>query len=139
MRILFLCTENACRSQMAEHWANHLATAGGLAGSFASAGTNPTSPNPRMLQVMAESGIDCGQPRSRHLNDFVDSNWDLAVTLCDAAADSCPAFTAAKRFEHHPFPNPAQALGSEEEILREFRAVSLQIRDWVAMLIEEMS
>jgi arsenate reductase len=92
-----------------------------------------------MLQVMAESGVDCGQPRSRHLDDLVDSNWDLAVTLCDSAADSCPGFDGAKRLEHHPFPDPAQALGSEEEILGEFRAVSLQIRDWVAMLIEEMS
>ena len=129
--VLFLCTQNACRSQMAELWAQALF---GERLRAASAGTNPTVPNPTMLEVMKEAGVQIYSARAKHVDELADQEWDLVVTLCDSAAEACPTLPGAGRVEHHPFPDPAQAEGSDDEILDAFREVRGAIRRFVAAL-----
>ena len=129
--VLFLCTQNACRSQMAELWARTLF---GDRLRVASAGTEPAVPNPLMLEVMKEAAVEVWSARSKHVDEVRDEDWDLVVTLCDAAAEACPTLPGAERVEHHPFPDPAKAEGSEEEVLEAFRAVRSAIREFVAEL-----
>jgi len=124
-RVLFLCTENACRSQMAEGLINH--DFPGEIQAF-SAGIRPTRVNPRAIQVMAELGIDISSQRSKSLEEFQDEEFDLAITLCDAAQKECPMFLGAKRLIHKGFPDPARATGTEAEILQEFRRVRDALR-----------
>lgn len=130
-RVLFLCTQNACRSQMAELWARHLL---GEELEVASAGTNPDRPNPLMLEVMREAGVDVRGARSVHVEELLERPWDRVITLCDSAAESCPPFPGSTEVVHHPFPDPAEARGSEDEVLERFRSVRDEIRDFVAAL-----
>lgn len=125
MKVLFLCTENSCRSQMAEGLINH-----DLAGQFQafSAGVRPSRVNPRAIKAMAELGIDISRQRSKSMAEFQDDQFDLAVTLCDQAQRECPMFLAADRLLHMGFPDPAKATGTEEEIMGEFRKVRDEIR-----------
>jgi arsenate reductase len=129
--VLFLCTQNACRSQMAELWAKTLY---GDRLRVASAGTQPAVPHPRMLEVMKEAGVQVWEARSKHLDEVADEDWDLVVTLCDAAAEACPTLPGAGRVEHHPFADPAQVEDSEEEVLEAFREIRAAIRAFVADL-----
>jgi len=129
--VLFLCTQNACRSQMAELWARALF---GERLRVASAGTQPAVPHPLMLEVMKEAAVEVWSARSKHVDEVVEESWDLVVTLCDAAAEACPTLPGAVRVEHHPFPDPAQVEGSEEEVLDAFREVRSAIRQFVADL-----
>lgn len=129
--VLFLCTQNACRSQMAELWAKTLF---GDRLRVASAGTRPAVPDPLMLEVMKEAAVEVWSARSKHVDEVQDEDWDLVVTLCDSAAEACPTLPGAARVEHHPFPDPAQAEGSEEEVLEAFREVRAAIREYVAGL-----
>jgi arsenate reductase len=124
-KVLFLCTENACRSQMAEGLINQ--DLQGEVQAF-SAGVRATRVNPRAIQVMAELGIDISGQRSKSLDEFMQDKFDLAITLCDQAQRECPMFLAADRLLHMGFPDPAKATGTEEEILREFRKVRDEIR-----------
>jgi arsenate reductase len=124
-KVLFLCTENACRSQMAEGLINH--DLKGEVQAF-SAGVRATRVNPRAIQVMAEIGIDISRHRSKSMDEFRDERFDLAVTLCDQAQRECPMFLAADRLVHMGFPDPATATGTEEEIIEEFRKVRDDIR-----------
>lgn len=132
LRLLFLCTRNACRSQMAEIWARHLFPGQVVA---ASAGTRPGTPDPRMLQVMVEAGAEVAGARSKSLEEMLGRDWDLVVTLCDAAAEECPQLPGARRTLHRPFPDPAAATGSEEEVLALFRGVRDGIRSFVEDLV----
>jgi arsenate reductase (thioredoxin) len=124
-KVLFLCTENACRSQMAEGLINH--DLKGEVKAF-SAGVRATRVNPRAIQAMAELGIDISQQRSKSMDEFSDEQFDLAITLCDQAQRECPMFLAADRLIHMGFPDPAQAIGTEAEIMNEFRKVRDDIR-----------
>jgi arsenate reductase len=124
-KVLFLCTENACRSQMAEGLINH--DLQGEVQAF-SAGVRATRVNPRAIQVMAEIGIDISRHHSKSMDEFRDERFDLAVTLCDQAQRECPMFLAADRLVHMGFPDPATATGTEEEIIEEFRKVRDDIR-----------
>jgi arsenate reductase len=124
-KVLFLCTENACRSQMAEGLINH--DLKGEVQAF-SAGVRATRVNPRAIQVMAEIGIDISRHHSKSMDEFRDERFDLAVTLCDQAQRECPMFLAADRLVHMGFPDPATATGTEEEIIEEFRKVRDDIR-----------
>jgi arsenate reductase (thioredoxin) len=135
-KVLFLCTENSCRSQMAEGLINH-----DLAGQVQafSAGVRATRVNPRAIQVMAELGLDISGQRSKSMDEFSEDRFDLAVTLCDQAQRECPMFLNADRLLHMGFPDPAQATGTEEEILAEFRQVRDDIRrQMVPFLREEL-
>jgi arsenate reductase len=126
--VLFLCTGNSCRSQMAEGCARHLL---GERLEACSAGVEAHGLDPRAVQVMAEVGVDISGQRSESVADHVDADVDLVVTVCDHAAESCPVFPGTARVVHHGFPDPAKAAGSEPEVLEAFRAVRDAIRVWV--------
>jgi len=124
-RVLILCTGNSCRSQMAEALWNHL---GEGAWQAVSAGSKPAGyVHPLGVEAMGELGIDLATHRSKHLNEFNHQSFDLVVTVCDNAKESCPVFPGAKQLRHWPFPDPADATGSEEERLVVFRDVRDQI------------
>jgi arsenate reductase len=127
-RVLFICTHNSARSQMAEALVNH-----DLAGraEAVSAGTEPSSINPLARAVMAEIGIDISGKRSKGLDEFTGRTFDFVITLCDQAAESCPVFFGGTQRLHMGFPDPAAAGGSEEERLAAFRKVRDQIREQV--------
>jgi len=133
--ILFVCTGNSCRSQMAEGWLRALG--GGYFG-VDSAGIEPKGQNPRAIEVMAEAGVDISAQESTPLTD-VHLRWaDLVVTVCGHADEICPMLPPGTRKEHWPLKDPARAVGSEEEILLQFRAGRDEIRTRVAGLIERL-
>jgi arsenate reductase (thioredoxin) len=133
-RVLILCTGNSCRSQMAEGWVRHEL---GERWAVASAGTHPAwAVHPLSVRVMAEVGIDVSGQRPKHWAPFLDQAWDLVVTVCDSARESCPLFPGAAEQIHVSFPDPILAEGSEEERLAAYRAVRDDIR---ARLLPEIA
>ncbi|MGO8763411.1 MAG: arsenate reductase ArsC [Desulfobaccales bacterium] len=136
LKVLFLCTENACRSQMAEALVNH-----DLAGKVRarSAGVRPSRVNPRAIQVMDELGIDISQQRSKFVNDLGAEQFDLVITLCDQAQQECPFFPGDTEIRHVGFPDPARATGTETEILAVFRRVRDEMRHQLVPLLRQKS
>jgi arsenate reductase len=134
MNILFLCTGNSCRSQMAEGWGGALSAGH----SFRSAGIEAHGKNPRALRVMQEAGIDiAGQASTRLTDDMLE--WaELVVTVCGHADEHCPALPPTTRKLHWPLGDPARASGSEEEILQVFRASRDDIRHRVEELLSDL-
>jgi arsenate reductase len=128
-RILFLCTGNACRSQMAEGWARHLL--GDTVEPY-SAGITPRGLDPRAVQVMAETGVDISRQRSKHVDEFRDVQFDLVVTVCDNAREQCPLYLGSAKQMHQSFDDPAAATGNEEKVLSVFR----RVRDELRALVE---
>ena len=127
--VLFLCTGNSCRSQLAEAIVNARM---GDTWAAVSAGTQPTGyVHPLALQVLAEIGIVPAHPRSKSTDEFRSAPFDLVVTVCDDAAENCPVWLGQGRRVHLGFPDPAQAQGSAEEILAAFR----QVRDDIAQQV----
>ena len=133
MRVLFLCTHNSSRSQMAE---GLLRAHGGDRYTVFSAGTHPRNVHPLAIQVMREIGIDISEAaghRAKSLDEFMGQPpMDLVVTVCDDAAEECPYFPGARRQEHWGFPDPSAVTGSEQERLAAFRSV----RDAIAARIQ---
>jgi arsenate reductase (thioredoxin) len=134
IKVLFLCTENACRSQMAEGLINH--DFKGEVQAF-SAGVRATQVNPRAIQAMAEISINISGQRSKSMDEFREDHFDLAITLCDQAQRECPMFPGAARLIHMGFPDPAKAAGTEEEIMSEFRKVRDEIRQKMVSFLRE--
>ena len=136
LKVLFLCTENACRSQMAEGLANH-----DLAGQVQawSAGVRPSRVNPRAVRVMAELGIDISHQRSKSVDDLAGAEFDLVITVCDQAREQCPLFPGDTEVRHVGFPDPAKAAGSEEEIMAAFRRVRDAMREQLVPRLLEKS
>lgn len=134
LKVLFLCTENACRSQMAEGLVNH--DLAGQAKAF-SAGVRPSRVNPRAVQVMAELGIDIGQQRSKSVDDLAGEQFDLVITVCDRARQECPFFPGETETMHVGFPDPARATGTDAEILAVFRQVRDEMRQHLIPLLKE--
>jgi arsenate reductase len=134
-QVLFLCTGNSCRSQMAEAIVN---ARFGNEWYARSAGTRPTGfVHPDTLRVLKEIGID-HQGRSKSADEFRDISFDLVVTVCDSASEACPVWLGTGRRVHRDFPDPARASGSEEEIRAEFRAVRDEIaRELPHLLVAE--
>lgn len=124
LRVLFLCTHNSSRSQMAE---GLLRARGGMRYTVFSTGTHPRTVHPRTVQAMAELGIDISEQaghRAKGMEEFVNAPpMDLVVTVCDEAAEECPYFPHASHQEHWGFPDPSRATGTEEERLAVFRQV----------------
>ena len=119
-KVLFLCTGNSCRSQMAEAIVNARL---GDTWQAVSAGTKPAGyVHPKVLAALAEIGIQ-HTGRSKPANEFKDMDFDLVVTVCDSAAEECPIWLGKGTRLHHSFPDPAKAEGTEEEIMNVFRAV----------------
>jgi len=128
-RILFICTHNSARSQMAE---GLLRALGGEQFEAYSAGTEATQVRSLAIRAMAELGIDISGQQSRTLDRYLGESFDAAIRECDAAAEACPIFPRAKRQRHWSFPDPSQATGSEEEQLAVYR----QVRDAIRSRIE---
>lgn len=132
MRVLFLCTHNSSRSQMAE---GLLRARGGAAYDVFSAGTQPRVVHPLAIKVMQELGIDISGQSAKSLKEFLDQPpMALVVTVCDEAAEACPYFPNARRQVHWGFPDPSRVEGSEEERLAAFR----HIRDLIATCINQL-
>lgn len=129
-KVLFLCTGNSCRSQMAEGFLRHLA--GERFDAF-SAGTKPVGLNPDAVKVMKEAGIDISGQRSKNVSEFIGQRFPYVVTVCDTAKESCPIFPGAFRTLHWSLPDPAAAEGSFEERVEVFR----QVRDEIEQHIRE--
>ncbi len=127
-RVLFICTHNAGRSQMAEGYLQ--ARYGDRYEAF-SAGTVATGVHPLAVRVMAELGIDISGHQSKVLMEFIGEEMDVVVTVCDAAQAACPMFPWAKTTVHASFPDPSGATGTEEERLAVFRGVRDEIAAWI--------
>ena len=127
-RILFLCTHNSCRSQMAEALANHYL---GDRCQACSAGTEATRVNPLAARVLAELGIDTASLRSKTMDEFSGQPFDHVVTLCGDANEKCPLFFGGVERIHCGFEDPSRLKGSEEEVLPEFRRVRDEIKNWI--------
>ena len=133
-RILFLCTGNSCRSQMAEGWAKHLK---GDAIEAYSAGVEPHGMNARAVAVMKEAGVDLSSHRSKHVDELKDVPLDYVVTVCDHANETCPIFPGKTKVVHVGFDDPpqlAKGAASEEEALKHYRRVRDEIRAFVETL-----
>jgi len=133
-RVLFLCTHNSARSQMAEGFLRAL---GGTRFEAASAGTEATRVHPLAIRVMDEVGIDLGGHSSKTFDQFLAQPWDCVVTVCDNANERCPIFPARTTRLHWSFEDPSAAAGSEEEKLRTFRRIRdeilAKIRSWISL------
>lgn len=129
-RVLFLCTHNSARSQMAEGLLRHF---GGDRFAAFSAGTEATHVRPLAIKAMAELGIDISQQESKTLNRYLNEPFDEVITVCDAAAEACPIFPGAMHRRHWSLEDPSQARGSEEEQLAVYR----QVRDTLQSHIEQ--
>ncbi|MGD8759489.1 MAG: arsenate reductase ArsC [Anaerolineales bacterium] len=138
LRLLVLCTGNAIRSQMAEAWFNHL---GGDRMQAFSAGTHPAGHvHPLAVEAMAEVGLDLSKAKSKSLRVFLDQPFDYVVTVCDAAARSCPTFPGKATRLHWPFRDPTTTVGDENTRLAAFRDLSHQMRKKIeAFLLETAS
>lgn len=124
--MLFLCTHNSARSQMAEGLLRHLA---GDRFEAMSAGTEATGVRPEAIRAMAEIGTDISHQKSKTLDPFLDETFDYVITVCDTANEACPFFPGAGERLHWSLPDPSQAAGSEKERLRVFRAVRDDLKD----------
>ncbi|HEU5440584.1 MAG TPA: arsenate reductase ArsC [Ktedonobacterales bacterium] len=132
-RVLFLCTHNSSRSQMAEGFLH--ARAGDRYAAF-SAGTHPRGVHPLAIRAMAEVGIDMSDAaghRAKSMDEFIGQSPDLVVTVCDDAAEACPFFPGARRQVHWSFPDPSAAAGTEEERLAAFR----RVRDAIGARVDQ--
>ena len=135
MNLLFLCTGNSCRSQMAEGWARAL---GGNGLNVQSAGIESHGKNPRAIAVMAEAGVDIAGQASTRLTDAMLEWADYVVTVCGHADEHCPALPPGTRKEHWPLEDPAKATGGEEDVMRVFRATRDDIRRRVEDLLARL-
>lgn len=135
MKVLFLCTGNACRSQMAEGWARKL-----KAGRFEafSAGVAPCYVHPLTIEAMAESGVDISGHYSKHVEDLAEIRFDYVVTLCDYADGVCPDFPGFGKRVHRPFEDPVTARGSKREVMEKFRSAREKIRAFVEGMPENL-
>jgi arsenate reductase len=134
LKVLFLCTGNSCRSQMAEGWARALHPE--RIDAF-SAGIDPAGIDARAVRVMAEARVDISRQRSKHVDTLIDMTFDAAITVCDHANESCPVFPGWARRLHAGFDDPPRlALGadSEEEALESYRKVRDEIRRYMQTL-----
>jgi len=131
IKVLFLCTGNACRSQMAEGWARHLKS--DVIEAY-SAGVWPAGVSSRAARVMAEAGVDISSQRSEHVDDYLGIDFDYVITLCDNARDLCPTFPGKSKVIHRPFKDPIAAVGTDEEVMNAFR----KTRDEIRLFVEKL-
>ena len=135
-RVLFICTHNSARSQMAEGLVKTLYPD---RYEVFSAGTEPSSVSPYAIKVMAEIGIDISRNRAKGLNEFLNMEFDYVVTVCDHARQTCPFFPGGKELVHKGFEDPAAFEGNEDEKTAAFRRLRDDIRDWIVETFGERS
>ena len=133
-KVLFVCTHNSARSQMAEGILRHIA--GDRFEAF-SAGTEPGSLHPLAVHAMAEIGIDISGQSSKSVDPFVGERFDFVITVCDQAREACPIFPGADRQIHWSLPDPAAVQGTEEERLDTFRRVRDEIAACIQRFVED--
>src|SRR3989338_287187 len=131
-RVLFLCTGNSARSQMAEGFLRHMA---GDRFEVFSAGVKPTAVNLLVIKVMAEIGIDISKHMSKSVMEFIDQNFDYVVTVCGNAQKTCPVFPGEHEKIHWDLEDPAASEGSEEDKLKVFRKIRNDIKNNVLVFI----
>ncbi len=132
--ILVLCTGNSCRSQIAEGYLRFFV---GDKASVYSAGIETHGVNPRAIAVMKEDGIDISNHTSNHIDEYKNVEFDLVLTVCDNAKESCPYFPSNAIKVHHNFPDPAKAQGTGQEIMDQFRAARNMIKSYCQKLIHD--
>jgi arsenate reductase (thioredoxin) len=138
-KILFLCTGNSCRSQMAEGWAKHLKS--DVFEAY-SAGVEVHGMNPLAVKVMAEAGVDISKQRSKHVRELMDIPFDYVITLCDQANQSCPIFPGNVKRLHVGFDDPpvlAKDAKTEEESLFFYRKVRDEIKVFIETLPQSLN
>jgi len=136
LRVLFLCTGNACRSQMAEGWAKELA---GDSIKIKSAGVEAHGKNERAIKAMAEVGVDISNQDSIRVNGEMLEWTDLLVTLCDNAEEQCPVLSSHTMKLHLPLRDPAKIKGSEEELTAEFQEARDNVKQRVQYVLEQIA
>jgi arsenate reductase (thioredoxin) len=132
-KVLFLCTGNSARSQMAEGFLRHMA---GDRFEVYSAGVKPTTVNPLAIKVMAEVSIDISKHRSKSVIEFIDQSFNYVITVCGNAQKTCPIFPGEHEKIHWDLEDPAEAKGSEEEKLVVFRKVRDEIKNNITAFIK---
>ncbi len=135
IKVLFLCTGNSCRSQMAEGWARHLKPDSIEA---FSAGIKPIGLSSRAVKVMDEAGVDISAHQSKYIDDLAGIDFDYVVTVCDNARQQCPIFPGRVKMVHKSFEDPYFAEGTESEIMETFRKVRDQIKAFVETMPESL-
>jgi arsenate reductase len=138
LKVLFLCTGNSCRSQMAEGWARALKS--DVIEPY-SAGIETHGMNPNAVKVMAEAGVDISGQRSKHVDELEGIEFDYVVTVCDNAHESCPLFPGKTKVLHKGFDDPprlAKDAATEEEALDSYRRVRDEIRKFVESLPDSL-
>jgi len=134
-KVLFLCTGNACRSQMAEGWARHLKV--DVIEAY-SAGVWPARVSARAIKVMSEAGVDISSHKSQHVDDFAGIEFDYVVTLCDNAREQCPVFAGNAKLVHRAFDDPVMMIGTDDQIIMAFRRTRDGIRAFVETMPESL-
>ncbi|HIJ70347.1 MAG TPA: arsenate reductase ArsC [Planctomycetes bacterium] len=135
LKILFLCTGNSCRSQMAEGWAKHLKSS--CIEAF-SAGVIPVGVSTKAIEVMAEAGVDISRHRSKHVDELLGNEFDYVITVCDYAKELCPIFGGDVKMFHRSFEDPSFTTGTTEQVLAEFRRCRDEIKAFVQTLPESL-
>jgi len=135
IKVLFLCTGNSCRSQIAEGWAKHLKA--DIIDAY-SAGVAPGAINTRAIGVMAEAGVDISLQTPKHVNKLLGIDFDYVVTLCQDAREHCPVFGGEAELIHRAFEDPTFWPGSEEEIMAAFRKLRDEMRAFVEKMPESL-
>ncbi len=133
-RVLFICSHNAARSQMAE---GYLRASHGDRFEAFSAGTKASTLSPYAIQVMQEIGVDISRHRSKSLHEFASREMDVAIIVCDAAKSACPFFPWAKVTLHAIFRNPKEFAGTDDEIINGFREIRDEITGWIDRFVSE--
>jgi len=135
MKVLFLCTGNSCRSQIAEGWARHLKSD---VMEVYSAGVDPGQTNTRAIAIMAEAGVDISMQQPKHINTLEGIDFDCVVTLCDYARVQCPVFPSCPKHMHRLFADPSFMDAGEGEIMAAFRNLRDEIRAFIETMPESL-
>lgn len=136
INVLYLCTGNSCRSQMAEGWTRHL---GGDRLDARSAGIEAHGKNPRAIAVMADAGIDISRQESTIVNQTMLEHADIVVTVCGHADEQCPVLPPGVEKIHWPLSDPAKASGTEDEVMRAFHETRDEVERRVRTLLQHLT
>ena len=132
IRVLFVCTGNSCRSIMAEAL---LRQHGGADFEVHSAGTHPKGLNPRTMALLADAGLDASWARSKSVDEFLGQSFDYVITVCDQARQVCPVFPGAGQSLHWGYEDPAEATGTDDEVMGVYRKVFTQIGERIHQFV----
>jgi arsenate reductase (thioredoxin) len=135
INVLVLCTGNSCRSQIAHGYLQQYTDATQV--KIYSAGVETHGVNPKAIATMAEDGIDISGYTSNNITEYLHIQFDAIITVCDNAKERCPVLPIDTKQFHYNFPDPAKAVGSDEEVMQEFRTVRQQIKTYCKNFVEQ--